>query len=117
MSALHIRIKAGGIEKRGPVPFFLPPDEFSNCSEEIRTVNVAFGIHGDALCHTRTGSVWIRTRVRYEIFDRAVPGASNPNASLGAQVICVAGLWESELSRVGPAIPRLRVGDVDHIVS
>src|SRR5712692_5773941 len=75
-------------------------DEFSYVAEEIRPVNVALEIRRYAFGHARTTWVRIRTRVRYEVFDRTVPGTPYPNASLSAQVIGITCLRECKLPSV-----------------
>src|SRR5438046_1816605 len=76
--------------------------EFSNRSEEIRTVYIALGVHGNTFRHTRTTRVWIRTRIGNQVLDRTVPGASNSNAPLTARIVSIAGRRQSGLSGVGP---------------
>jgi hypothetical protein len=92
------------------------PDKLSDLPEEIRTVYIAVEIRRDAFRHTRAAGVRIRTRIRNEIFDRAVRGAADSNATLRAQVIRIARLWQRELSGVGAPVPRFGVGYIDHIV-
>src|ERR1700674_4275135 len=95
---------------------FLFFNEFSDIAKKIRAVYIALGIRGDAFRQARTAGVRIRTRIGNEILDRTIAGAPNSNASLGAQVIGITGLWQCILSGVGPAIPRFRVGDIDYVV-
>ena len=90
--------------------------KLSDISQKIRTVHVAFRIRRDAFRQARAGCVRIRTRVRNEVFDGAVFGASDSNTALRTLVKTVTGLRQSRLSGVGPAVPRFGVGHVHHVV-
>src|SRR5262245_49287099 len=87
-------------------------NELPNRSKEVRAVHVAFSVDRDSFGHARARGVRVRTRIRNEVFDRAVLRASDPNASLDTGIETVAGLRQPELSGVGAPIPGLGVGNV-----
>ena len=91
-------------------------DELPDSSEEVGTIDVAFRVRCDAFGHARPAGVWVRTRIGDEVLDGAVSCAPYANAPLNARIEAVAGLRQSELSGVGPAVSGFRVGDVDHII-
>src|SRR5215831_16777911 len=90
--------------------------EFSDISKKIRTVHIAFKIRGHAFRNARSARIRIWTRVRDEGCDGTVHGAADANAALRARVKGITGLWQRQLSGVGPAVPRFGIGDVDHVV-
>ena len=92
-------------------------DEFPDRAQEVRTIYVAVCIHCYSLGQARAGCVGIRAWIWNEGSDRAIFGIPYANASLRARIKSITGLRQRELTRVGSAIPRLRVGDVDHIVA
>src|SRR5262249_12014977 len=92
------------------------PNELPDRSEEVGTIDVAFRVRCHAFGHARPAGVWVRTRIGDEVLNGAVSCAPYTNAPLNARIEAVAGLGQSELSGVGPAVSGFRVGDVDQII-
>src|SRR6516164_11152337 len=51
------------------------------------------------------------------MLDGTVSGTSDSNAALCSEVEAIPGLRQCQLSGVGPAVPRLGVGHIKHVVA
>ena len=81
----------------------------------VRAIDVSLTVRCHPFRQARVGAVGVGTGIRNEVLHLAVARAADPNAVPAAKVEAVAGIGQSVVAQVGPAVARFRISDVQRV--